>query len=306
MEKYFENLARLQTKDVLIVCDRGACDTFAYCSAEVQAAVLKREGWSIDFLNHHRYDKIIHMVTAANGAQEFYGLDNKARYESPTQGIDVDRNIQGVWFTNPRYVIIDNSEKTFQRKISRVFAEIGDLVSLPTEKFVRKFLLREVFDEASFPKDVFFAPYTESIVYLVGGLKSQISYLRKRDFLKSRKVIHTLKTRTISDKLEQRIETGRQLSETLYAEFYRQKDERKREVRKECFYFRMEDNENVFIYKIETFMGTENPFSILHLTSNSLGKKRKVPDFLEVVREVTHETEFFTHKIAKIRKPDCS
>ena len=301
MESYFENLAKLQTKDVLIVCDRGACDTFAYCSEEVKNEVLKRENWSIDFLNHHRYDKIIHMVTAANGARDFYDLDNEARYETAREGISIDRNIQDVWFTNPRYVIIDNSEKTFQKKISRVFNEIGDLVSLPTQKFVRKFLLKSVFKEDVFPPDVFFAPYVESIVYLTNTTKNKISYLRKRDYLKSAKLIYTLKTRTISDKLEKRIETGRQLSKELYNEFHKQKDEKKRELFKECFYFRMEDEANVSIYKIETFILKDKSFSVLHLTSNSIGKERKIPDFLHIVREVTNDKEFFTHKIAKIK-----
>lgn len=299
MENYFENLAKLQTKDVLIVCDRGACDTFAYCSEEVKNAVLEKENWTIDFLNHHRYDKIIHMVTAAMGAQDFYGLDNNARYESAREGINIDRKIQEVWFTNPRYVIVDNSEKTFQCKISRVFNEIGDLVSLPTEKFVRKFLLSSIFNEKDFPPGVFFAPYTESLVYLTSHTKNEISYLRQRNYMKSAKIIYTLKTRTISDKLEKRIETGRQLSEQVYNEFLKQKDDKKRSLFKECFYFRMEDNDNVSIYKLETFILKNKTFSILHLTSSSSGKVHKIPEFLEVIREVTNEKEFFTYKIAK-------
>lgn len=301
METYFENMAKLQNKDVLIVCDRGACDTFAYCSEAVKAAVLERENWTIDFLNHHRYDKIIHMVTAAKGARDFYGLDNEARHESAREGIDIDRKIQEVWFTNPRYVIIDNSDKSFQCKISRVFSEIGDLVTLPTEKFVRKFLLSRTFNEDFFPGDVFFAPYTESIVYLTSHQKKQISYLRKRDYVRSAKVIYTLKKRVISDKVEKRIETGQQISKQVYNEFLKQKDEKKRALFKECFYFRMEHDENVSIYKIETFLLKNNTFSVLHLTSNSQGKEYKIPDFLEVVREVTDEKPFFTYKLAKIK-----
>jgi len=32
-------------------------------------------------LRDFRYDAVIHLVTAAHGAEEFYGYDNKARYE---------------------------------------------------------------------------------------------------------------------------------------------------------------------------------------------------------------------------------
>jgi hypothetical protein len=300
IENYFEELAKLQKKDVLIVCDRGACDTFAYCSKEVQEAVLKKENWSIDFLNHHRYDKIIHMVTAANGAESYYGLDNDARSENLTEGINLDRNIQKVWFTNPRYVIVDNSEQGFQKKISRVFTEIGELLSMPTEKFVRKFLLKNLFKESVFPEGITFAPYVETINYLSQNDKNVISYLRKREYVKSAKMILTLKTRHINEEIEKRIETGRPLDQKVYNEFLNQKDLSKQELKKECFYFRMEDNTNVSIYKIETFMLKENPFSILHLTSNSVKKNKKFPEFLEVVEEVTNNKSFFTHKLAKI------
>lgn len=295
-------MAKIQSKDVLLVCDRGACDTFAYCSPEVKQAVLEKQGWTMDFLNHHRYDKIIHLVTAANGAKKFYELNNEARSESVEKGIELDRRIQEVWFTNPRYAIVDNSDKGFQNKISRVFNEIGDLISLPTQKFVRKFLLKDVFNEKFFPSDVFFAPYIETIVYLIQNDPKTIPYLRKRKYLKSSKKILTLKTRHISDDIETRIETGRQLSKKVYKEFNNQKDLSKRELIKECFYFRMEDNSEVFIYKIETFKLDNKTFSILHLTSNSYGKCRTFPKFLNVVREVTNEKQFFTHQIAKIKK----
>ena len=242
------------------------------------------------------------MVTAANGATDYYGLENNARSESINEGIDLDRKIQKVWFTNPCYVIVDNSEKGFQAKISRVFSEIGDLVSLPTEKFVRKFLVKGVFNENQFPKDVFFAPYKESIVYLNHNDKDTISYLRKREYIKSAKLILTLKTRHISKNIEKRIETGRQLTQKVYNEFYNQRDVNKRELVKNCFYFRMEDKTECFIYKLETFLLENETFSILHLTSCSSKKKRKFPEFLEVVKEVTDDKSFFTHQIAKIKK----
>lgn len=33
-EDYFERMAKIINKDVLIICDRGTCDNFAYCSEE--------------------------------------------------------------------------------------------------------------------------------------------------------------------------------------------------------------------------------------------------------------------------------
>lgn len=197
MEQYFENLANLQKNDVLLVCDRGTCDTFAYCTPEVREAVLKKEGWDFDFLNHNRYDRIIHLVTAANGACCFYGLgNNEARSEGIKEGIDLDRKIQEVWFTHPRYSIIDNTEKGFQNKIERVFTEVGDVIQRPTSKFVRKFLLKHYFDLNKAPENIILNPYKETITYLPKNTDGSYSFLVHRQFKFTTKQLHVLKTRS--------------------------------------------------------------------------------------------------------------
>jgi len=41
-----------------------------------------------------RYDAVIHLVTAANGAPEFYTSENNvARYETVEMAVDVDNNL---------------------------------------------------------------------------------------------------------------------------------------------------------------------------------------------------------------------
>ncbi len=39
-EKYYETLSILSNKDVIIVCDRGTCDNFAYCSEENKIKIM--------------------------------------------------------------------------------------------------------------------------------------------------------------------------------------------------------------------------------------------------------------------------
>ena len=68
LEKYFQKLAQIQKKKVLIVCDRGVCDNFAYCSPENKERILDNNGWTMNFLCNERYDAVIHLVTAAIGA----------------------------------------------------------------------------------------------------------------------------------------------------------------------------------------------------------------------------------------------
>ena len=304
MEEYFKNLARIRGKDVLLICDRGTCDTFAYCNEIVRNTVLEKENWTIDFLNHLRYDKVIHLVTAANGAENFFGYENEARSESIEEAIDIDRKVQEVWFNHPKFVIVDNSDVSFNDKIGRVFNEITDLVSLPVEKFVRKFLLKNIFKREDFDPNIVFSAYKETIFYLIKQDDNVISYVIKREYEKTSKIIYTLKTRRLNYDFEKRVETSRQLTKEVYEQFYNQRNKSRRIIEKDCFYFRMEDNINICIYKIETFKLEDQNFSILHLTSNLGKKERKFPRFISVVREITKDQDYFTYKLSQFKSKE--
>ncbi len=74
----------MQDEPAVVLCDRGTCDPMAYVSAEQWQVILDQEGWNSNTLRDFRYDAVIHLVTAADGAEKFYSLDNKARYEVPS------------------------------------------------------------------------------------------------------------------------------------------------------------------------------------------------------------------------------
>jgi hypothetical protein len=50
-------------------------------------------GWSPVQLRDKRYDLVLHLVTAADGAPDFYNKSNEARYETEKQAIGVDRKL---------------------------------------------------------------------------------------------------------------------------------------------------------------------------------------------------------------------
>ena len=44
---------------------------------------------------HERYDAVIHLVSAAIGAEEFYTTENnEVRHETPEQAADLDRKVE--------------------------------------------------------------------------------------------------------------------------------------------------------------------------------------------------------------------
>jgi hypothetical protein len=53
------------------------------------------------------------MVTAAEGAEEFYDYGNEARYENVEQARARDKRLRDAYLGHHRYFIVDNSHKNF-------------------------------------------------------------------------------------------------------------------------------------------------------------------------------------------------
>ena len=108
---------------VLMVCDRGALDNKIYMNEEEYAEVLRFVGRDEQSLLDS-YDAVFHLVTAADGAEAYYSLDNNgARYETPAQAVEMDRRGIRCWSSHRHLRIIDNSTG-FDEKMERLIAEI--------------------------------------------------------------------------------------------------------------------------------------------------------------------------------------
>lgn len=78
-----------------------------------------------------RYDCVIHLVTAADGAEDSYNKNNEVRHESPAEAIMVDRKLQIAWLGHPNYAIIDNtSVKSFEEKLNKLVNKVRITVGL--------------------------------------------------------------------------------------------------------------------------------------------------------------------------------
>ena len=106
LEDYFINLARLSPdRDAVIVYDRGYLDDIAYMSKEAYEFFVKTTGVSVEEIRDTRYDMVVHMVTAANGAPDHYTLaNNKARTEGIEEAIAIDNRIKEVWNGHPNHM----------------------------------------------------------------------------------------------------------------------------------------------------------------------------------------------------------
>lgn len=104
LEDIFTNIALGLDGNVVILCDRGVMDGSAYIPKEIWQALLDETGWSTVQLRDRRYEAVIHLVTAAQGAEEAYTLaNNETRYETAQQAREIDRKLIEAWVGHPHF-----------------------------------------------------------------------------------------------------------------------------------------------------------------------------------------------------------
>jgi predicted ATPase len=145
VEDYFTRLAQMSKSPSIIICDRGTCDPAAYVSREEFQAIMDLEGWTWTSLRDKRYDGVLHLVTAAIGAEEFYTRsNNNARSEGIELARALDKKTLDAWTGHPHITICPNIPgETFDKKLEHairgVYRIVGiDLKSNRYEKFIIK------------------------------------------------------------------------------------------------------------------------------------------------------------------------
>ena len=151
-EDAFAEIARETKAPAVLICDCGVMDSLAYIPAEGWQALLDERGWTVPALRDQRYEAVIHIVTAADGAEEFYTTaNNSARKSTPEQARALDLLLRDAWVGHPHLSVIDN-RGGFVEKMRRVVATVCQVVGAPTPvEIERKFLLRRAPDPAAIP-----------------------------------------------------------------------------------------------------------------------------------------------------------
>ncbi len=119
---------KLDRYPALIVYDRGSLDAKAYCTPAAWEQVLRTRGLNEGELRDPRYDGVIHLVTAAEGAEDFYSvLNNTARLENLEEAREIDLSLRSAWADHPRFHLVDNSTD-FAGKINRTLGLINAML----------------------------------------------------------------------------------------------------------------------------------------------------------------------------------
>ena len=136
LEDKFMRMAETCTEPVVIVCDRGAMDISAYMTPEMWQEITSAVGVTTQQLRDERYDAVLHLVSAADGAEQFYTTSNNAQRleKADEKGLQIarmlDKKVIEAWTGHPHLRVINNHED-FDKKINRVLKEISSVLELP-------------------------------------------------------------------------------------------------------------------------------------------------------------------------------
>eukprot|EP01064_Diplonema_japonicum_P006764 TRINITY_DN14592_c0_g1_i1.p1 TRINITY_DN14592_c0_g1~~TRINITY_DN14592_c0_g1_i1.p1 ORF type:complete len:525 (+),score=105.53 TRINITY_DN14592_c0_g1_i1:25-1599(+) len=150
------NIAEAMGKPAVILCDRGALDGRAFCTPELWENILREGNWSTPQLRDSRYDLVIHLVTAAAGAREYYTTaNNTARSETPDEAVQQDQQLREAWLGHPKHRIITNEpDQPFQEKLDRATLPICQLINIRSPSALAVYQLNYTPPTITLPKSV--------------------------------------------------------------------------------------------------------------------------------------------------------
>lgn len=287
-DTFFKIAERMKANtDVIVFCDRGAMDAFAYTDKKHWSRLeQERDGWNVNRLRDSRYDCCVHLTTAANGAEKYYQTENnRARKEAPELACFLDGLVEEAWLGHPYHAVIDNSTG-FQEKLQRVTAVIMKHLDInyPVSSMVhkRKFLIKSMPDQFPVKTQVFQVEHD----YLLASADGCQARVRKRGQNNRWTYTHTVRQKVIDG--EKRVEVKRTMLHREYIALLQQRDPNHISAIKTrtCFTW---DGNHYYIDKYERPCFTKTNGLMLMECYSTKGADLKLPDFLVVDREVTQD-----------------
>lgn len=226
IENTFFALGESCTRNCLIICDRGAMDASAFISKEKWEYMLATNDLNSVDIRDNRYNQIIHLVSAANGAEDFYSTeDHVCRSEGVEMARELDYKAAAAWVGHPYFDVIDNSTD-FETKICRMISsicqklgiDVGDRLLTNSRKL--KFLVR-----GPLPSDSDFPPFQDFDVvhnYLQSNNPQTQARLRKRGQKGHWSYIHTIRKPKLRGQV---VEVKTQLTHRDYVNMLTQRDD---------------------------------------------------------------------------------
>lgn len=289
LEDMFMRMAEVCTKPTLIVCDRGTMDISAYMTPEMWEDITSKVGTDSNQLRA-RYDAVLHLVSAADGAEKYYTTaTNAIRYEQMNEeGLriarELDKKVVNAWTGHPHLRVINNNDD-FNAKLNRVLKEIANVLGLPQPiEEERKYIVEIVGDIPECSESTI----TQTYLVAEPGVEMR---LRRRDW--KGKFVNILTTKKKISETEQ-LETERQVDNNLYESLVKQADPYRHTIvkRRKSFIWKGQ------YFELDDYQEPVSNLMILETKGIKCHEDVKFPPFLRVVEDITGRTEYYNYNIA--------
>jgi len=296
IENSFFALAEASERNCLVICDRGTMDASCFVTKKEWDEMLVRSHVDEVDIRDNRYNQVVHMVTAATGAEEYYTVEHHAtRLETPAEARERDRLAAEAWIGHPYVDIIDNGSD-FETKINRLIScvalkigvDIGDRLNVNAKKI--KFAIN-----GPLPKDSAFPKFRDFEVthnYLQTASRTMQSRLRKRGCQGKYSYIHTIRKQVGGQVIEVKTPVGHR----EYSHLLDQTDPLHLTVNKtrRCFmynnqYFQLDIYKEPCHPRCQGLMLLE---TYTTMTSGEFLEQERLPKFLNVDQQVTGDPAF--------------
>lgn len=290
-ESVYEEAAKeCDTDKVVILCDRGLMDQLAYITREQLMEIAKQYNLTEADI-YARYDAVYHLVTAANGTDCYTKANNAARYETAEEAIQRDNMTKGAWTGHPHLRVIDNSTD-FKGKVNRLLEDVFHLLGEPVPSEIeRKYLIKKPTDEV-----------LKNIEYISKANIFQV-YLNEKSGkgterrVRQRGMKDTGYTYYYTEKKEvsagTRVEVEKRITQNDFNNYLMDVDTSKHPIVKERYCFLYLDQ----YFELDIYPHTAYE-AILEIELKSIGQEVKLPDFIEVIKEVTDDVAYKNNSLA--------
>ena len=284
-----EIASKMDCDRVAVLFDRGLLDSRAYVTKEEFARYSGIFNLNEDIIRNS-YDAVFHLVTAADGAEKFYGIEsNLCRREDALTARAVDNAIISAWVGTSHLRIIDNSTD-FSGKLKRLLKEITSFLGVPEHfEIERKFLIEypdiNLLNKMNLCRKI---PITQAYVTTP---KEGSFRVRRRGEGKDAVYIKTVKIK-ISD--IKRIETENYISKEEYESYISKKENVIGIISKDRYC--IVENSTYYELDVYPFWNDRATVEIELLSEN---QPYFLPSFVRLIRDVSSEPEYRNFALAQ-------
>lgn len=299
-----EELASREKTRVVIFCDRGVFSSAAYLPDQnplenfAHYLPQKHKGSLNEILS--RYSGVIHMMTAADGAEEYYTLaNNGARKETPEQARHLDIRTQRAWLGHPKLCVVGNIDSdgeaiAFDQKIHNAEVALWRIIGHPEPVEVEDKFLLGSFDPAKLP-----VPHEAVRMY-----QTYLSYdeskpgrerVRVRLWRGQATYVYTRKIARAANEGGGNFEHEELISERRYHALRERACPERNMIEKTRYCFLYEGQ----YFEVDVFAGKLEGLVLAEREKTDQNDTTRVPPFLDVVRDVTDDPEYANSHLAK-------